>query len=462
MEHSIKVDSIKRYDVAVCGGGMTGTAAATAAARAGAKTLLIEKNGCLGGVATSGSVRCILGGMDYKEGEYLFVTGGLFKELYYDLLDEGGCVDVYGIDRERSPHAWFSGLANSIIFDNESMKRLLDRKVLESGSDLLYFTNIIDSHSKDDKIEYVVTSNKSGIEAVYADCFIDCTGDADLAALSKNTVLKGREGDNLMTPATLIMNLENVDTERVLEYIEKNDSPRFRHLINELREKGEWPFPFEIFISMLLTRPGQHMVNSIRQVGVDGLDARSLTAAMIDGRKENKLLFDILGRHFPGYEKAHMSETAECVGIRETRRIKGKFTLELDMLLNGVDFEDTIALSSYCFDLPDPKKPSYQPLEGKKTAKEYTHIPYRCLLPDRSKNLLVAGRSISVERDVLGPVRVMGPCMGMGQAAGTAAAISAKTGENPEDLSFEDLEMKLEEAGCITNEKHIEKVRRKK
>ncbi|MBN2559148.1 MAG: FAD-dependent oxidoreductase [Clostridia bacterium] len=459
MKHDLDIDRIKKYDAVVCGGGFTGVAAAVSAAGSGMKTLLIERNGCLGGVGTAGAVTCLLGGMDYDEGDYLFVTGGLFKRLYYSLRKTGDCVDVYSINRDRNPHAWHRGLAQSIIFDNEAMKRLLDGIVTGTGVDVIYNSYIFDAASGKNKMEYILAAGKGGVTAVYGDAFIDCTGDADIAFMAGCPYEKGRPEDNLMTPATLIMNIENVDTEKLLDYIEKNNSPRFREEIKGLLKKDSWPFEFEIFISMLINRTGRHMINSIRQVGVDGTDEESITMGFIDGRIQNKRLFDIIQKNFPGYGDAVMASTAEMLGIRETRRIKGDYILGLDDLLMGKGFDDTIALSSYGFDLPDPQKPSYQPLEGKSIGGRYTMIPYRCLVPQNIDNLVVAGRSISVERDVLGPVRVMGPCIGTGHAAGTAA-LQIADGKKNKSIDLSKLKDSLREQECILGENEICKVRR--
>lgn len=455
MIHELKINNSINYDVVICGGGTTGTAAAVAASREGRKTLLIEKNGCLGGAATAGAVQCLLGGIDYENEVYKFVTGGIFKEIYYSLRKSGDCVDIYKINRIRNPHAWFAGLSESIIFDNEAMKRLMENLVIDSGSDLLYFSQIIDVKIKDEKIEYILIANKNGITAVEAKVFIDTTGDGDIAYMSGCTTVKGRFEDGLMMPATLIMSLSNVDTEELLKYIDENNSPRFRDEIKALANEGKWNFPIEIFISMLLNKPGHHMINSLRQVGIDGTDARSLTIGMIEGRRDNKLLYDIIRENFPGYKDSVISYMAETIGIRETRRIAGEYLLTLDDLINGKEFNDIIALSSYCFDVPDPKRPSFQPLEGKIFKKKYAEVPYRCLLPDKVVNLLAAGRNISVEREVMGPLRVMGPCIGMGQAAGLAAAISCETDGNVKKIDIITLKEKLIENECIITEKDV-------
>ena len=209
-----------------------------------------------------------------------------------------------------------------------------------------------------------------------------------------------------------------------------------------------------------MTKPGYHMINTIRQVGIDGTDGKSLTKGMIQGRRENKQLYDLLTEYFPGFENSNIANTADTIGIRETRRIIGDFVLSLKALMRGEVFEDVIALASYCFDLPDPKKPSLQPLEGERIKKNYTEIPYKCMLPDNINNLLVAGRSISVEREVLGPIRVMGPCIGMGQAAGMAASMAYDNKILINDVAIDKLKKNLSRIDCITDESQICVVRK--
>ena len=199
---------------------------------------------------------------------------------------------------------------------------------------------------------------------------------------------------------------------------------RFRAIINKLKEAGIWKFPYEIFISVMLTKKDIFMINTIRQVGIDGTNIDSLSRGITDGRKENFELFEIARKYFPGFGNARVREIAPIIGIRETRRIIGEYTLTVEDLITGNTFNDSIALSGYGWDLPNPKKPSYQPFHGVARKSKITQIPYRCLLPKGINNLIAVGRCISVEREVLGPVRVMGPCIAMGEAAGIATALA--------------------------------------
>ena len=460
MKHVLNINSIKEYDLVVCGGGFTGVACAYQAAKLGLKVALIESKGYLGGVGTSAYVPILLGGIDYSNNEYNFIVGGLFKKIYYDLRKNNDCINIHKIDRSKSPHAWYGGLANSIIFDIEKMKVLLDKYIVENNIDIMYFTNVIDVNVENNKISNVIFSNKSGIHSLKAKAFADCTGDADVAMMSGCDFKLGRTEDNLMAPATLCMIVDNVDTKKYVDEIVKNNSPRFKNKIKQLRKEGIWDFPYEILISIELNNKKRHLINTIRQVGINGIDNDSLTYGMIDGRKESEKLFKILKKHFVGFSNAKLISTAEMIGIRETRRIIGEYILTVDDLLSGKNFDDTICLSSYCFDLPDPKKPSLQPLEGDEyiIKNKYTQIPYNSLIPKGIDNLICPGRAISIERAVLGPIRVMGPCTGMGQASGVASYEAIKNNTSYKNVNIEKVKQTLKEYECIIDTEDICKV----
>ena len=227
-----------------------------------------------------------------------------------------------------------------------------------------------------------------------------------------------------MTPCSSEMHVENVDAEQLTAYMRETRDFRFKRLINPLIEQGIWKFPYEIFISVMLTRSDVFMINTIRQVGIDGTNTASLTAGTIDGRRENYELLDVMRKYFPGFGNARVRQIAPLIGIRETRRIDCEYALSVRDLIDGTRFPDSIAVSAYGWDLPHPKKPSLQPLHGVKRKSDFTELPYRCLVPKDIGNLLTVGRCIGVERDVSGVMRVMGVCIAMGEAAGIAAALS--------------------------------------
>jgi hypothetical protein len=437
------------YDVVVCGGGPSGCAAALAARRAGAKVLLIEGQGQLGGNGTSGLVSHWLGGRtsDCRQ----WVVGGIFRELSEEAARRGAAlIPTPPAGKKYQPHGWYQGqLTAGIPFDPFRVAALLDEKMAESGVDVLLLTQVVDValDQAQKRITHVVVCNKSGLAAVPARAVVDATGDADLAARSGCKVVKGRDEDGLMTPASLTFHVDHVDQDALSAYIHEHDCPRFRRKIAELRAAGEWTFPYDIFISVQLDEPGTMMINTTRLTGTDGTDARSLSQGMIRGRAEIERLMELMRNHFPGFEQVRLKCVAPALGVRETRRIVGPYVLTVEDLNRGVDFEDTIGFSAYGWDLPDPKRPSHNPAHGRK--RPVTPIPFRVMVPQPVENLICPGRAISVERPVLGPLRVMAPCMAMGQAAGTAAAQVAAAGTAFGVLDTNTLRNRLTENGAI-------------
>lgn len=411
------------YDVIVCGGGFTGFAAAYAAAREGLRTLIVERGSCLGGVGTAGLVNDILGQRLYVNGKLKNSVGGIFSELERRLLASGHAIDANTIDPDHNPHGWKAFLATGLLFDNEYMKALLEEMLGEVGVQILHYTDVVDVIRDGSRIESVVIFNKDGLQTLSAQSFIDATGDGDICHYAGVPSALGDQ-DGGLAAASLEMHVDGVDKAALEAYMYKTKDFRFRNIIGRLTEAGIWKFPYGIFISVNLCREDVFFINTIRQVGINGIDAKSLTAGMIDGRRENLALLEIMRNHFPGFAGASIRQIAPVIGIRETRRIRCDYTLMVQDLIDSVVFPDSIAVSSYGWDLPHPKYPSLQPSEGVKRRTPYTHIPYRCLLPIGVDNLITAGRCISCEREVLGPVRVMGPCLAMGEAAGIAAKLA--------------------------------------
>ncbi|WP_176706060.1 FAD-dependent oxidoreductase [Paenibacillus hemerocallicola] len=452
MDYNQKLALWEPYDVVVCGGGPSGIPAALAGARAGLKTLLIESTGQLGGVGTSAGVTHLLGGrtLDNKHD----CVAGIFREITEGLYARGEAIDPRAIpDEKYSPFGWLKGLVSGVPFNPIAMTALLDEKMLEAGVDVLYFTGCVDALTDGDRITHIVAFNKSGLFAVPTSAVVDATGDADMAARCGCPVVKGREEDGLMTPATLIFHVEGVDQEQTAAYIYEHESPRFREMIRSLRERGIWDFPYDIFISVQVHEKGTMMINTSRICDVDGTDGRSISRGMMRGRSETHRLMAIMREHFPGFGNARIKLVAPVLGIRETRRIVGDYVYTVQDVLDQRDFPDTIGFSGYGWDLPDPKKPSYQPLaeSGKKLKRRYTPIPYRCMVPRRVTNIICPGRAISVERDVLGPLREQGPCYAMGHAAGLAAVQAVRENKPFAAVDTERLRADLRKQGAIVD-----------
>ena len=451
-------------DVVVCGAGPAGCAAAIAAKRSGLSVLLIEAQSRLGGTATSGGVSHWLGG---RNGVGEWVVCGVFREL--SLRAEKECAAVLPKMPEGKtyqPYAWLPWFIHGVVLDSDRVALMLDSVMEEEGIGVLFETSAVGVEKDGDRITHVVTHSKDGFRRIPVKIVIDATGDADIAAFAGCPVLVGREGDHLTTPASLTFHLSHVDGAALWDEIERTREPKFRPLIEELKKKGEWPFPYDIFISVKGLADDEVMINTMRLTEIDGTSAESRTKGYVRGRREAYQLLDILRKHFPGFRNAQMKSIAPMLGIRETRRLDGAFKLTVEDLRKGTEFADTIGYSMYGWDLPDPKRPSVQPLVDEagggfvnKAKKQLvTSIPYRVMVPRGCKNLLCPGRAVSVERDVLGPLRVMAPCMAMGEACG-AAARQIYDGAANDAIDVEVLKAELRKRGCIVDKAGLPVVR---
>lgn len=460
METTIAVNGETAFDCIVCGGGMSGIAAAVTAARNGLKTALVEQSGALGGVAVNSGINHLLGGRYYnkKTGRVERKIGGVFDELTDRLISIGGAIEPDTIDVQNNPHGWYPRMAAGIPFDGNRMKLFLDTICLEEGIEPYLQTRIISLQRYEKRVVSLTAHNKSGLFSLRGDVIIDATGDADIAAMAGCSYQKGREEDGLMTPASLEFHVDQVDREALLAYQNEHQSPKLVEIIEDLKHKGIWDFPFEIFVTVQLNEPDVFLVNTLRQTGVDGTDGKDITRGLIEGRRDVYKLHDIMKKYFPGFSSSRVRYIGESLGIRETRRINDLAHVSIEDAASGKTYEDCVARTTYNFDLPDPKKPSHDPMMGdaKKPNAERKHlaieVPYGVMVPDEVENLIVTGRAVSVDREVLGALRVMGPCMLLGQAAGTAAAAAFR-----EEIPFAEVDGKivrsrLIDAGCLLGE----------
>jgi hypothetical protein len=330
---------------------------------------------------------------------------------------------------------------------------LLDETMERANCDVRFFTHCVDTIVDNDRITHVIIHNKSGLQAVPARAVVDATGDADIAARSGCETVLGRESDHLTTPVTLEIHFDHVDTETYRAYANQKEGGSFRFLdeIQELMTKGQWPFDYNRLISVQLTEDDTFMINTPRLTGCNGTDAADVSHAMVEGRQHGLQLLAILRKHAPGFANARLKAVAPLLGVRETRRIVGDFVLTLDDKIADRQFPDIIGYSAYGWDLPDPKKPSTNPNVGlERGIKKHIHaIPYRVMVPRPITNLICPGRAISVEREILGPLRVMAPCMAMGEAAGVAAAMMTDNHCSFGSIAFDELRTRLTDAGAI-------------
>ena len=405
------------WDVIVIGGGPTGCTAATSAAREGARTLLIEASGMLGGSGTSALVPAWC---PFSDKEQI-----IYRGLAQTVLER--C-------KAHQPHVAKERL-DWVPIDAERLKAIYDQLVTESGAHVLFHTVLSAVETGENgRIERIIVSNKSGLSALEAKVFVDCSGDADLCAWAGADFLQGDASGDVM-PATHCFLIANVD-EYAFDHIYKGGD--IFHAANpnspiyQIIESGKYPLIPDGHFCCNIVGPGVVGFNAGHLWNVDNTDPASVSAALIHGRKMARQYRDALAEFCPqAFANSFLVQTGSQVGIRETRRVVGEYVLTLDDYLARQSFDDEICRNSYFIDihhaLADAEKDTRERREGLKHTIHYrkgeSHgIPYRCLLPQGLPNVLVAGRSISVERIVQGSVRVMPVCLAMGEAAGMAAA----------------------------------------
>lgn len=437
-------------DVLVIGGGPAGMCAALAASRAGADTLLIEQHGYCGGMATAGLVAPFMTCYDSSGNTRLI--RGLFEEIVDRLVAEGGAIQPYEVPASSAFTSYIQvGHVHVTPFRAESLKRIADEMLTESGVRLLYHTQFVDAEVQGDAISHVIVACKDGLHAITPKAVIDCSGDADCAAAAGVPCTLGN-GQGRIQPATMFFRITNVDTSKVDADIYENrdnfyrkDGINYRSLhwwVEKARQAGDWTLDR---VSIGLFRgvdPDEFSINTSRVMGIDGTRSDSLTRGEIEGRWQVKHIFDFLVKYVPGCENARLIQSGSTLGIRETRHISGIKTLTTDHLLGCCAPDDSILLAANSVDVHGrygPKSNEYIALpEGKCYG-----IPYGTMAPVNLRNLLVAGRSISAESDAAGAIRVMPPCMGIGQAAGEAAAMALAENADVRELNVARLREKL-------------------
>ena len=396
---------MERYDVIVVGGGFAGVGAAIAAAREGKKVRLIEKYNCLGGAAAYDLVNPFMRYWAWKNDERkekIMLSAGIFSELVNKIDEMGGF---------RDP--------GHTHFNDEYLKVILNRMMLEAGVELLYNTYVVGANMNGKKIESITVSNVSGTYDIYADQFIDATGDANLASLAGFPYKVGRESDGLCQPMTLCFRVANVDltgTDYVSLKSEMNE------LYTRLKEEGKITNPRENILMFRTTVDDIMHFNTTRVVKLDPTNAEDVTKAEIIAREQIFELFDILREHIPAFKNAKLISSGMQIGARESRMIVGEHTLNKDEMLAYTKFEDGIAACNYDIDIHSPDGAGtshfYFP------AGTYYTIPYGCLVPKDSVNLLVAGRCISTTHEAQASIRIMPTVCTIGEAAGVAAAVA--------------------------------------
>jgi len=400
------------WDVLVAGGGPAGCAAAAAAAREGARTLLVEATGALGGMGTSGLVPAWC---PFTDGEKV-----VYRGIAIRVLEE--C-------RKGMPHVTADEL-DWVPIDPERLKRVYDDLVTGMGAQVLFNTMLAAVESKGGRVEAAIMCGKSGLAALKAKVYVDATGDGDLAAWAGAGFEKG-DGKGALQAATHCFMLANVD-----EHAYRHGPPTWggdiRSPIHAIIRSGKWPAISDWNCNNAMLGPGTVGFNAGHLWNADNTDPRSVSKALIAGRKLARDFRDALAEFSPAaFGHAFLAATAPLLGARETRRIAGDYRLTREDYEARRSFPDEICRNSYYIDVHEPGPRELDPEELRKRREKHykpgeSHgIPYRCLTPRGLANVLVAGRCISSDREVNGSVRVMPVCLATGEAAGVAAAFAA-------------------------------------
>ncbi len=434
-------------DVLVVGAGPAGLMAAQSAALVpGMKVMLIESRGILGGNMTIGLP--LLGFLGRKGNE---IIKGLPLQFVERLREKG-----------LATHHRACPLHVSLtMIDPEGTKRLAFQIIKECGIELLMYVFATDVIMDGNTVKGVIIDSKKGREAILAKRIIDCTGDGDIAFRAGAEMAYGNE-NGIPQPPTLMFSMRGVDSRKLRDAIADNPDlydidfiPNeffrtddnctvvgFRKQIKKAREAG-YEIPVERTIFMTGMAPDEWWVNMSRVNGVDATDPEQYTYGEMVCSDQNAEIVRYLKEYIPGFENAYVDRVAPFMGIRETRRIIGEYTLTEQDILNCSRFDDVVAVAGYPVDL-------HHPVGGDCSlywCPDSYDIPYRCLIPKKIDGLIVAGRDVSMTHLALASARVMGPAMALGEAAGKAAALSIKDNVKLRDLNVAGFQTALEEEG---------------
>lgn len=458
-------DTIK-YDVIVAGGGPAGSAAAIAAARNGARTLVVEKGGFLGGMLTAGMVNPI---HTFHNMHAEQIVGGIADETIKRLEKIGGAFP--------GGHLWsvYQSSYTHTPFDAESMKLVLLDMADGAGVDFLLHTIVLGASHEGKAVKGVRVANKGGVYEIASKVVVDCTGDGDVAADAGAEFEKGSPDGKCMA-GSLMFRMGGVDPDEVMKYVKAHpddlvmaEDPYVKETNAQLAEKikgipdmhmvrglyslvkkaqdaGEFPLSRNHIIFNFSPRKTEVYVNCTNVVHVDGSDVEQMSQAEIATRKQVPQVANFLIKYIPGFKDAYILDTAAQIGPRESRRIIGDYVLTSEDVLSGHKFEDGIARGAYPSDIHGPDGGLVH--RHIRDGKDYS-IPYRCLTPKGMEGILVAGRCISCDRIALGSIRVMAQCMATGEAAGTAAAMAVHENKSVHALETSGLISKLKENNAI-------------
>ena len=459
------MQSQSNYDVIVVGGGPSGFIAATAAARLGAKTLLIERYGFLGGMPTAACIGPI-SPFHFQDEQ---VVAGIPQQFIDRMVSLGGST---GHAKTTDPKGHGSYVC---FYDRQIYKWAALQMVREAGAELLLHSFVSDVAVEAGKVRAVTTISKSGARTFGARVVVDASGDGDVAALAGAPYTVGNS-DGALQPATLMFEMAQVDTGAVKAYMDANPhdfwrrseivtmrpfAPQLekRHFcgqgfvqaVREATADGELQLGRDSVLFWTTVRPGVLHFNTSRVARVNALSAEDLTRAEIEGREQVMSLAGFLRKRVPGFANAYVSDTGVQIGIRESRHILGDHVLTQDEVCRGTKQPDVIARGYFPIDIHNPHGRQGAVNDGGvwHDIDDSYDIPFRCLLPRGLEGLLVAGRAISATHESHASFRTQGGVMAIGHAAGAAAALAARDGIEPRGIDVGALQLALEAEGAL-------------
>lgn len=443
-EPSRQLSVYGEFDVVVIGGGPSGLAASVSAARHGAKVLLVERYGFLGGMGTAGGVTNFAGLYGRKNGEMQQVVHGVVDDLLARMEALGGV---------NAPQDGMQGRIRVRSYDVSAFKCAADQLLLASGVDILFHALAASVIMQGSRIEALVIETKSGRQAIRAQSFIDCSGDADVAAFAGAPFELGDGHGSGLFPTTMFR-VGHVDAPNALAAVGEFKAINTFMEASQAREPGRYTFPRAGAILRPQKNPTEWRAN-VTQVAnaggtaMDATDARQLSDGEIEGRRQITEYFSFLRNEVPGFKDSAIVDIAAQIGIRETRRIMGQYVLTGEDILSSARFDDAIGINAWPMELHAAGRIDWQFPRNWNSSKGrvYNDLPWRMLVPQGVGNLLVAGRCASMTHEGQSAARVSGGCFVMGQAAGTAAAM-LQDGNTFADTDIKQLQKNLRQDGA--------------
>jgi len=420
MEFQTDITYTKEYDVIVAGSGPAGIGAAIMAGRQGAKILIVESLGRVGGISTSGMMS--------------HFTGNVGNKLYHEVLQKAAEKNVFN-----------QGVKTHTI-DPELLTLTYIEMLEEAKVDILLYTTVCDVMMEENTLKGIICHNKDGFCAFYAKVVIDATGDGDVAYKSGVPYTLGRERDGKMQPATLMFKVGGVDMERAVfpgsfETLVPTEKGELQTLAKE-----KLPSPAGHVLLYQSTIPGIVTCNMTNVTDIDGTKTEDLTHAEIICRKQMPEIVKFLREYVPGYENCYVIGSASLIGIRETRHFEGVKKITEAEIAEAVRHDDYVVYDAYFnFDVHNITGSGLDKTgcQKKFTQKNGYTIPYGCLVPREIDGLLLSGRNISGTHMAHSNFRAMPICMGTGEAAGVAAALAVAQNKTPRELDVKEIQAKI-------------------